>query len=268
MPIPIGVANSVSSNFAYDPLDAMHYAMQSEFEILQIYLTEDFLNQKSKANRLRDEIKKAQFSTIYFHADGLLNNEFFNKEYLNKLFDFLTPFNCSRMILHFDEAAALEDSLKMIDVLSGRNIVIYLENYFRKKGRENAEKNLRKYLALFTLANSQSVHVFPVLDIPRFFHRNLQMDSDKAIQWCYQIFNYFGNKHTASLLHLIDTRDPHQDHRSFCPIGEGYIPYRKIFGFMQKTQTPVEGIILEYEDKISPLKSRENLYSLLFPEQH
>ncbi|MEJ2637384.1 MAG: hypothetical protein P8184_19110 [Calditrichia bacterium] len=262
MQFPIGVANSVSSNFGYDPLDAMHYAKQSGFSIVQIYVNEKMLQDSKGLENLKKELAAQHFSTIYLHAEGDLNPEFLGKDYSKALFSFVEFLEECRLVLHFDETAALEDMLDVLNRLVRKDIIVYLENYFQSSGQENAEKNMRKYQALFTLANSHTVQLHPVLDIPRFFQHDLKMSESDALEWCYQMFNYFGNRRIPILLHLIDATDSRLERNSFCALGEGFLPYEKIFSFLLKNRTLIEGVILEYEDKINPLKSREYLKSL------
>ncbi len=263
MDIPIGVANSVSFNFGYDPFDSINYANQSGFDIVQIYLAPDFVSQESNLKKLTDTLKTHQFSGTYFHAHGLLNPNFLSQDYARIIFAFLNDVQADRLVIHFDEKASIEDGLSVIETLTNENKRVYLENYFQESGQKSAEKNLRKYMALFTLANSQEVQLRPVIDIPRFFNDRLGLPEAEALQWCYQFFNYFGNRQIPLLLHLIDAEDTDQNRNSFTTIGEGYIPYQKIFDFMNKTSTPLEGIILEYEDKVTPLNSVDRIRDFL-----
>ncbi len=265
MEIPIGVANSVSANFSYDPLDAFRFARQSNFKIFQIYLSENLLEQPEKLDAISGKLVPNPFRNIYIHAAGYLNKQFVESKYSKKLFAFMNQLENPRLIIHFDETAALEELLSIVEVIVKKQNSIYLENYFQSRGSVDAEKNLRKYLALFTLANShqEKTHLFPVIDVPRFFHVNLEFEEEAALQWCFQIFNYFGNRQIPLLLHLIDCRDAKQKRSSYCAIGEGYIPYRKIFGFLRKTQPALDGIVLEYENKIDPLESRDALDNLI-----
>lgn len=262
--IPLGIANSVSANFSYDPIDALKFARQLDFERMQIYLNNDILSVPHRANLLKKQLNAAPEIFSYFHSEGYLNQQFVESKYAARLLRFLGEMEDARLIIHFDEKAALEEALQAIDFLSRNNVKLYLENYFQDKGREAAEKNLRKYLALYTLTSNHNVEIFPALDIPRFFHQNIGMEPNVSLNWCYQMFNFFGNRGIPILLHLIDTLDVTQTRNSYCPVGEGCIPYSKIFDFIRKTQPGIEAIILEYEDKINPLKSRENLKKLFF----
>ena len=263
MIIPIGIANSVSANFGYDIFDSLKYKELSNFDLIQIYLSKDILKNEDTLKKLHDYLRKIDIKKVFFHAEGFLNGEFLQSDYANCLFDFIIRFEGSKLILHFDEKAQLEELLEIISELSEKESKLYLENFFQLTGKINAEKNIRKYLALFTLANSQQLHLFPVIDIPRFFNASLQFKTEEALQWCFELLNYFGNKGIPILLHLIDAMKSTQERNTYCRIGEGYIPYNKILQFMLKTRTPIEGIILEFEDKLNPLKSRDYLNSIL-----
>jgi len=262
--IPLGIANSVSSNFSYDPFDALRFARQLDFELMQIYLDNRFLSEPHNASLLKEELASGPEVFSYFHSEGYLNGKFLQSDYARKLFQYLNGIEDVRLVIHFDETVALDEALQVIDSISQKKVKIYLENYFQEKGKEAAEKNMRKYMALYTFTNSHNVQIFPAMDIPRFFHRDIGMEPEVALNWCFQMINFFGNRGIPVLLHLIDSIDPTQSRNSYCPVGEGCIPYPKIFDFIRKTQPIIEAIILEYEDKINPLKSRENLEKLFF----
>lgn len=263
MQIPIGVANSVSANFSYDNLDTIKYSQQANFELLQIYVDNQLLENQPQLKKLRKKILDIGFNPIYIHCEGFLNKEFHLSKYKERLFEFAHRLINYKLILHFDELTSLEIMLEIISAFSRTNGILYLENYFQSEGRVNAEKNIRKYLAVFTLANNQRQCLAPVIDIPRFFNNRLDFGLNNALQWCFEMLNFFANKKIPILLHLIDAKLPSQDRSSFCAIGEGYIPYKKLFDFIKKTKPPIEGIIMEYEDKISPLRSRDNIIEFL-----
>ncbi|MFZ0389321.1 MAG: hypothetical protein WAN36_02595 [Calditrichia bacterium] len=263
MPPLIGVANSVSANFGYDPVDAIHYASQSGFELIQVYLNAALLMEEKSRDRLRQALTTSEFKNIYFHAEGFFNNTALGNSYSENLFSFVKDWDSPKIIYHFDENAALEDCLKLVRQFSEGGMQLYLENYFQSPGMEAAEKNYRKFMALFSLANNQDFQLHPVLDAPRFFHEKLNMDATIALQWVYQFLNYFTNSRTPILLHLIDATHNHQQISSFAALGAGYLPYEELTGFIKKTGSLLEGIILEYEDKINPLKSREYLLKKL-----
>jgi hypothetical protein len=254
-PPSIGVANSVSANFDFDPLDTIKYAAQEGFETVQIYLNEKLLNDGKVLSRIRSQL--AKFKRVYFHAEGFFNKNFPEGNYYESLLLFLQHVENANYILHFDEAINIEKLFDLTDKLASQGIRIFVENYFQKSKKENAEKNIKKFTALFTLANTVENVIFPVLDIPRIFHKKLGFKKAEALRWTYQLLNFFGNKNIPILLHLIDCNDPSQSRHSYCAVGEGYIPYSEIFEFVKKTKPPISDIILEFEDKINPVTSRK-----------
>jgi len=257
---PVGIANSVSFNVDYDPLDTLYFARQSKFDLLQVYINEMMLTQTDTLNELKNKLAKPPFIQVYFHAAGEFNQEYVASDYREKFFTYIDQFNEPKIIYHFDEREDLDTIIKLIEKLDAKNRIVYLENYFKLQGAVNAEKNLRKYLAVFSLVNNLETKIYPVIDIPRFFHNLVQFTDETALNWCFQVLNFFGNRQIPVLLHLIDAHNSGQDHNDYCPVGDGYIPYRKLIDFLKKNRVQIEGIILEFMEKINPLKSRENLY--------
>jgi len=260
--IPMGVANSVSYNMDYDPVDTLSYAVQSDFDIIQIYINHEMLEKKKDLETLSTNIRNLSKADIYFHAEDAFNEAFTKSKYRESFFSYLNEFTRPRVIYHFDESEELDTILKIVDHLSNENQHIYLENYFQFSGRILAEKNLRKFTAVFSLANNAGVRIRPVIDIPRFYQSKIGFSEEEALNWCFQLLNFFGNRDLPIILHLIDTQTREQDRSGFCPLGEGSIPYETIFDFILKNKVGLEGIIFEYLDKVNPLKSRENLKHL------
>ena len=253
----IGIANSVSVNFNYDPVDTIEYARQGNFELLQVFLNMALLGDKKTLQHI--EAADTHFDQIYYHADGYLNDDFPESEYCQRLYSFLETIRTPSLVIHFDERESIDSLIGVARKLSERPPILYLENYFLKSGKENAEKNLKKYLALFTLSSTFGVTLRPVLDIPRFFHQNLEFNEQEALEWCFQSINFFANRQIPILLHLIDANSAAQERLTYTAVGSGYIPYEKIFRFIRKTRPPLAGIILEFEDKVHPLTSRDYL---------
>jgi len=260
----IGIANSVSANFDFDPIDTIKYATQEKFDAIQIYLNQQLLDNQKDLEKIRKQL--SHFKKVYFHAEGFFNKEFPTGEYYESLVHFLQNVKDANYILHFDEKINIEKLFDLTEKMTSNNIKIFIENYFQKSKKDNAEKNIKKFTALFTLSNTLENVIFPVLDIPRIFHKKLGFKKPDALRWCYQLFNFFGNKNIPILLHLIDCKESNQSRHSYCAIGEGYIPYLEIFGFMKKTNPPISDIIFEFEDKINPVASRSFIRRQLLGE--
>jgi sugar phosphate isomerase/epimerase len=261
--IPIGIANSVSYNLDYDPMDTIRFMGQSGFDLIQIYFNKKLINDTQKLQSLIKQVEDQSLSNVYFHAAGEFNQDFLNTDYRETFNKFLENFEQPRVIYHFDENEELESMLQIVDKFAAQNRVLYLENFFQGEGIQKAEKNLRKFTAVFSLVNNLDTRIYPVIDIPRFFHQKLKFTLQDALGWCYQILNFFGNRDLPVLLHLIDSHKASQERNDFCPVGQGYIPYQEIFKFISKNQVAVEGIILEYLDKVNTLQARDNLLKMI-----
>lgn len=256
----IGIANSVSANFDFDPFDTIAFAKQENFGVIQIFLNEQLLENEGRHSKLQKQLNS--FEQVYYHAEGFFNKSFPTTEYYQKLLRFLQKIDNPNYIVHFDENIDIDNLFKLTDILVAEGIQVFIENYFQKSSKASSEKNIKKYTALFTLVNNVDNTIFPVLDIPRLFHKKLGFKKAEALEWCYQLLNFFGNKNIPILLHLVDCKEAAQSRGSFCALGEGYIPYPEIFNFIKKTNAPVSDIILEFEDKMNPLASRK------FIEEH
>lgn len=264
MNILIGAANSISFNQDYDPLDTLKFVQQTHLEIVQIYLNTNLLNNGKDLRKIKNFLKKSSQLTCYFHSEMPLNIKLVSSEYYQLLYNYLESFDHFRIIFHYDEKEKLENILQTIQKLHRPNGRIYLENDFQSAGKSNAEKNLRKFLAIFSLSQNSDYLFYPVIDVPRFFTKKLGFTSEESLNWCYQLFNFFNDLRVPVLLHVIDAKDATQQKNMYCPLGEGHIPYKNIFSFIKKNRMDlIEGIIFEYLDKINTLKSRENLNAIL-----
>jgi len=261
--ILLGTANSVSYNQDYDPIDTLNFARQSDFEMVQIYLNQQLITDSIQLKKIKKYLVKYPALKVVFHSDISLSNRLFASDYYKNLYDYLEQFDDFRIIFHFDETEVLESILGLLKTIQRSAGRIYIENYFQFPGTTEAEKNLRKFMAIFSLTSDSNPLLYPVLDIPRFFQSGLGFSSEEALNWCYQLLNFFGNRQIPLLLHLIDSKDPQQQKSDYCPVGDGYIPYSQIFSFIKKNKVGLEGIIFEYLDKINTLKSRESLKKIL-----
>ena len=88
MHIPIGIANSVSYNLDYDPMDTIQFMGQSEFDIIQIYVNKKLLENSKKLLAFSRQVKDQSISNIYFHAAGEFNQDFLMTDYKKAFFKF------------------------------------------------------------------------------------------------------------------------------------------------------------------------------------
>ena len=181
---PIGVANSVSSNFGFDPIDTIEYAQNGRFEILQIYLNQQVLDDPAVLDRILKD--SHQFSKVYYHGEGYLNDEFPGSDYQKKLYAFLERTEAPSFILHFDEKT---NSLLLVEEVGewSRLIArIYGEQSFKseqaaQEGQRQLEDEWADILFVLTcLANQTGINIEEA--ITRNFEKKTARDSDRHLK--------------------------------------------------------------------------------------
>ena len=141
----------------YPTLHQLHYTLKQGVEEVTSELKD-----KNHLSNLGAHLQDLHKTDIYFHADLPFNEDFLYSEYRPAFFNFLKTFPHNRVIYHFDENEELDVILKMVNELNGNDNQIYIENYFQADGTSAAEKNLRKFTAIFSLANSEGIKIYPV----------------------------------------------------------------------------------------------------------
>ena len=253
--IPIGIASSVSATNGFDLLDTIQFARQENFDYIQLYLNANTLQQKDTLQEVLNQ--QSQFTEIYYHAEGFLNNDFFESEYYKKMYSFLSNTISPNYIIHFDERMQPDQIEEIKEKIKNSFIKVYVENYFIENGKESSENNLKKYMDLF--ASSENIKEFlrPAIDIPRLFHKQTGFAPGESLILTYRLLNYFRELEIPLLLHMIDSTQSDMARHNFCPIGTGCMPYGYMLQFIANTQLTIESIILEFEDKVSPIESRD-----------
>lgn len=259
--IPIGVANSVSAHVGFDPLDTIRYARQENFDVIQLYLDLQTLQNKETLQKILDQ--QSHFTEIYYHADGFLNDDFFSSEYYKSLYSFLSNSIAPNYIIHFDERVEQEQMVQLREKIKASFLKVYVENYFISGGKDTVQENIKRYMALFTSSEEIKEFLRPAIDIPRMFHKQTCLAMGEALILTYRLFNFFRELDMPILLHAIDSKLADMARHNFCPIGTGCIPYGYLMQFIANTPLAIESIILEFEDKVSPIESRDFIKKLL-----
>ena len=134
------------------------------------------------------------------------------------------------------------------------------------RGAETSLRCFREYLLLLRRANALGIACIPVFDIPRLYDSRLG-PVPQAMPLIEEALGVFQELETPLILHLIDTKNDAGIRSSWCPIGQGIIPYRAIFEQITARKIPLHMVVLEYEDKANPRLSKpfleEQLRNLL-----
>ena len=107
-------------------------------------------------------------------------------------------------------------------------------------------------------ATTLGLDIVPVLDIARLYHASVNL-RHKAFPLLDGAFEAFSFIKIPIILHLIDVKSDSQERKSWCPLGQGIIPYTEICGLLVQRKVSVHIVVLEYEDKVNPIASKQFL---------
>jgi hypothetical protein len=253
----LAVASSVSRDSGFDNLDALSYAIENGFEGFQAFMNTQMIN----SAELREEIRttcEANNLVLVAHAPATLRRNNVLQDSAHTAARSLFSSDTKALVVqHYDETVPVEEALECLCYLQDLGITTCLENYFII-GAKTSEKCFHDYLQLITNATMLGINIIPVLDIARIYDSKVGL-SDKAFTLMDEAFRIFSLMTTPIILHLIDVNSTSQVRSSWCPIGSGIIPFSEIFSQLQQHKISVYMTVLEYEDKINPVMSRQFL---------
>lgn len=259
----IGVTSSVScDNGCFNPLAALDYAALNGFSLVQLYLDAQLITDQPARERIVECAQKYHLSSI-IHAPGLLKvPDATDQLGVRAALHLLTCEKRPRVVYHFDETQSVEKSLAIIESLCAMGIIPCIENFHQLRGADKARQNYEKYLTLLSQIDKRSLHAIPVIDIPRVFHVALELADEDAYALTIEVLQRIGAMEFPVLFHLIDVKCRDQKRDQWCPVGQGIIPYSRIFREIAHL-VRCDDIVLEFEDRENPLSSREFLQSVI-----
>lgn len=256
----LAVASSVARDSGFDNLDALSYALANGFDGFQAFMTAQMINSAELREKVRT-ICEYHNLVLVAHAPATLSRNNVLQDSANAAARSLFSSDDKALVVHhYDETRPAKEALECLRYLQDFGITTCLENYFIL-GAKTSEKCFSDYLYLITNATALGINILPVLDIPRIYDSKVDL-SDKAFELMKEAFKVFSSLKTPIILHLIDVTSVSQERSSWCPIGSGIIPYAEIFKQLQEYNISVYMTILEYEDKINPVMSKQFLKDL------
>lgn len=245
----------------FDPLVAISYAAQHAFSPVQVYLDNRLVMNRIVRKNVLTTARKCSVP-IMLHAPCLLRlPEATEASVIRAARELLTVELPPRVVYHFDETRPVEESLAATAAVFDMGIVPCVENFHQRGGAANARRNYAEYLELFSRIRGLAVPAIPVIDVPRVYHTKLRLTNEAAFAVIVEVLRSIGSMEFPVLLHLIDSTSRRQARCDWCPVGEGIIPYTRIFRGVAGV-VRFDDVVLEFEDRDNPIPSREYLYSL------
>ncbi len=247
-----------SSPPTFDTIDAVMYAAQNRFRLLQVYLNAWTAEPAHQAQLVG--IAQRAGVRLMCHAPGLLGRTVEPEEdFLAHAREIMRDTDDKWIVHHFNEIASTEAMLKSLERSARFGLVPCIENYHQQEGSRQAQRNYEQYLELIRQSVTQGLRTCAVLDIPRLYHAKLGWTLQESQEQLLNVCRQLSELEIPILLHLIDSRSPQLERSEWCPLGEGRIPYKKLLVDLFATVGHIEAVVLEYEDEQNPLKSRSLL---------
>lgn len=254
--VSFGIADCVGKKDNID-IPELIKKFSKKIDTFQLYIDQNLLYNLS----LQKEIKKLINETgidIIFHAPTSLGEIKEIESILNVIYTVGYSNNKNILIFHQKKMETKEKLFwEAIHILNKYSIVPYIENYNKGIDRTLIEE----FISIYRKAKNPEV-IGAVIDIPRYF--NHEKNTNKSYEEVIKTIKSIMDEGRYNIIfHAIDTTFIDQDNRIWCPIGEGRIPYKKIFHFVKNEKANVTQIILEYESIKETEMSIVNLKNLL-----
>ncbi len=253
----LAVATSVSMDRGFDTLDAIAYAINNGFKGFQAFINQQIIKDAQLRGQVRT-ICEDNHLTLIAHAPATLKWSNVSDDSINSaIMNLLASESKALVVHHYDETVPFKETLKCLQYLRDRGCAPCLENFFMRGG-DTSEKSFKDYLLLLKEAKNRSIELIPVFDIPRLYDSQVKL-AHRAHLLIENALNVFKLIETPIILHLIDTYNDAQIRSSWCPLGQGIIPYTNILQQLKQRRIPIYMVILEFEDRINPIESKRFL---------
>ena len=241
----------------FDTLDAIAYAINNGFKGFQAFINQQIIKDTKLRRQVRTICEDNQL-TLIAHAPATLKWANVLDDSINSAIKNLLALESKALVVHhFDETVHFEEALNCLQYLHDQGFTTCLENFFIREA-ETSEKSFRDYLLLLREAKGRSIELMPVFDIPRLYDSQVKL-AHMAHLLIENALNVFKSIETPIILHLIDTYNDAQIRSSWCPLGRGIIPYTNILQQLKQYKIPIHMVILEFEDRINPIESKQFL---------
>lgn len=239
----IALSTALSRDVNWDPLYSLGLTKKYSLDSCQVYLGDNFTNNAE----LTREIMENYNLNIILHSPVSLNRDSLDEELIKKILEFKRDESIC-VVYHHDFNVGVGETLEIVELLNQKGIAVLLENFYESKDQIDVRSNVESYKRILIESHFKGLELYPLLDIPRLFINGINSIINPYDE-TLSILNLINSLGSTLYLHLIDAKDDEQSRESWCPIGMGYIPYKKIFNHLIKCKIKIPLIILEYEDE-------------------
>lgn len=254
----IGVANSIAKGKDFDPLYTYNFVYEHNFfSIIQIYLNKFNIYNYNFIQFYKIYSKNANTISLLYHLDDTLEKmiQELDEEYLVALRHSFNNLSHEGYVIHINMTEEIIVYQKILKKLKGILTPPFcLELVFNAETARNPQDSFNDFFRLISMPEIKDF-VKPVLDIPRFFHKQLPWVKEEALQNIIEGLNYLNEHKITPIFHLIDVTSNLQKRKHFCALGRGILPLDQILEYQKKLGLQFHSIILEHEDPESVIES-------------
>jgi len=248
--LSIGVADSIYSDDDFDPEKTLKWAEKNNFSPVQIFLNLERIQSPSRIVELNKMAINSGI-TLIAHAPGFA---LFDPAERDRVFDVAHRllegtaglFGKKHLVWHIDPDCSVKDNLELHHSINHAHLVSAPENYLKIL----TEVHLRKCMRILETLWSQEL-VVPVPDLPRFF----SFDSDECLINALTALQ-ISSQNQRVVLHVIDGVLPLINRDGWCAPGKGICEWDYVWPAVCESLKEF-CIVLEYEDRVNPLKARD-----------
>lgn len=245
----VALSTSFSAKHNWDPIYSIEITKKYNLEYCQIYIGDSF-NNPELINRVNNyvDINYIFHSNFNLEPSGVVDREI---EIVKRI-----KSQEKKVVYHHSINASVEEALEAVKELNSRGITVLLENFYEDYDR--LPYSVNSYIDILKKSRLSGLKLYPLIDFPRLF-------IDKAVNridplnLTYKILDSVKELNYPLYTHLIDTTSTSQTRPTWCSIGDGNIPYRKIFSYIKKMGIITPLHILELEDEMHIQRSIDYL---------
>jgi sugar phosphate isomerase/epimerase len=256
----IGVATSIFAEKSFDPFITIDYCKKNGISTIQHYLAPNHENDVGLIEKIKVESQNANLKVIC-HAHYPLDFSILEGDYLRNISKIFPDSEQKLLVVHFNENKSADEAISVLKIINSFGLTVALENFYIGKSEESLNSNSENYLKVLSRAVHEKLNILPLIDFPRLFIK--QFAEFNPLIRTEDILNKLSDDYSEIVLHLIDFNSNRQERDDWVPIGDGLMPYGKIFDLLRKCNLTVDSAIIEYESAQLATGSLDTLNKLL-----
>ena len=249
----LAASSGVSRDFGWAWQHSLDFCLSNKLKRCQIYLGQALFESSRERQSCADAFYKADIA-LSCHSPGLLQSPWVNDRYFAAFHELLEHQEPKKVVVHHDGFLDLKSQVRLLEAFNQNGLLPCLENYYQEYTPKVLVQTLSSWSATLGAATSTELALMAVIDLPRLYLGAFQQawPGDVAASL---VFASLAQTGFPLILHCIDCDKPSQDRASWCPLGTGIVPHKKLYEQAGAWGIQLDHLVLEYEDPVLLQKS-------------